>query len=49
MSKQSEVQLNIPDAIKVLLVEHMGGSIRFESEVSVGTTFYFGLPEYHLT
>ena len=34
-------------SIAKMLVEHMGGSIGFETEVNAGTTFYFDLPEYH--
>jgi len=34
-------------SIAKMLVEHMGGSIGFETEINAGTTFYFSLPEYH--
>jgi PAS domain S-box-containing protein len=30
------------------LVEGMNGQIGFETEIGVGTTFYFDLPEYHI-
>jgi len=29
------------------IIEEMGGQIGFETEINVGTTFYFDLPEYH--
>jgi len=32
--------------IAKMLVEHMGGSIGFETKINEGTTFYFDLPEY---
>ncbi|MDQ1327225.1 MAG: hypothetical protein QG641_505 [Candidatus Poribacteria bacterium] len=34
-------------SIAKMLVEQMGGSIGFETEINVGTTFYFDLPEYN--
>jgi PAS domain S-box-containing protein len=34
-------------SIAKAIVERMGGQIGFETEVDVGTTFYFDLPEYH--
>lgn len=39
----SDLGLNIAKA----LVEGMGGYIGFETEIGVGTTFYFELPESH--
>lgn len=34
-------------SISKAIVEKMGGQIGFETEIDVGTTFYFDLPEYH--
>jgi signal transduction histidine kinase len=34
-------------SIAKMLIEYMGGSIGFETEIDVGTTFYFDLPEYY--